>query len=121
MIIDQIDGLIRSIEEEKNDSQVRERTEAGVESRWIDIKKDTDKMENEQITKLLRRDLFGDDCESFSDDELYYRFEHLRLGSDNVSSQPQEIKTLFQDPFKSLMERKKCAHLTFVQKNWIYW
>ena len=63
MIIDQIDGLIRSIEEEKNDSQVRESTEAGDESWWIDIKKDTDKLENEQITKLLRRDLFGDDGE----------------------------------------------------------
>ena len=89
MITDQIDGLIRSIEEEKNCSKVSESTEAGDERWWIDIKMDTDKLENEQITKELRRDLFGDDGESSSDEELYYRIKHLRLSSDNVSSQTQ--------------------------------
>ena len=98
--------MICCIEEEKNGSQVRESTESWEESWWIDIKKGTEKVEKEQITKLLRRDLFGDDGESSSDDVLYYSFEHLRLGSDNVSSQPQEVKTLFKDLLKLLWKEK---------------
>ena len=78
-------------------------------------------MRNEQISKLIRKDLFGDNNESESDDELHNHFEYLRISSNDSDSRFQEENTFLQNPFTSLMNRKKFEHLTFAQKNWIYW
>ena len=86
----------------------------------IDIKKDTDRLENEQIKQLINNDLFGDYWKLFHHEELNRNLECLTISSHKENSQLDDIDKLFEDPFGSLMNRPKSAHLTFGQKSWIY-
>ena len=108
------------MEEQKDESN----PDGGPEDRnmesWIDIKQETDRITNEQITQLIEESLFGDAYRLFEQRQLNSRLEEFSIDVQSNADEYDIKPILFRDPEESLMKREKSQHLTFGQKLYVY-
>ena len=69
---------------------------------------------------MIKCSLFGENKENEESKEFANQFNKLSINQEEKSSQEINNYLSFEDPLDSLMKRPRSAHLTFIQKQWIY-
>ena len=87
---------------------------------WIDVKKDTDTLDNEQIRKLIEETLFGDAYKEFEEIELSSKLEIFNIDDWRNAENIEILPSILRNPEESLIKRERSVHLTFDQKLYVY-
>ena len=93
------------------------RKEAG---KGIDIKRDTDRLTNQQVLSLIDEELFGSSCIVTEQEECNQMLASLNISQSNEIPISIQKLALFEDPAESILRREKGEHLSFQQKLYIY-
>ena len=73
------ESKLSMIEEQKDELNANDYSDAEDTDSWIDVKKDTDTLDNEQIRKLIEETLFGDAYKEFEEIELSSKLEIFNI------------------------------------------
>ena len=108
------------IEEQKDEFNANDDSDAKDPDSWIDVKKDTDTLDNEQVKELIKETLFRDAYKRFEEIELSSKLERIGIDDWPNGDDIEILPSILRNPEESLVKREKSVHLTFDQKLHVY-
>ena len=108
------------IEEQKDEFNANDDSDAKDPDSWIDVKKDTDTLDNEQIKELIEETLFWDAYKRFEEIELSSKLERISIDDWPNGDDIEILSSILRNPEESLVKREKSVHLIFYQKLHVY-
>ena len=110
------ESKFKIIDEQKDEFNANDDSDAKDSDFWIDVKKDTDTLDNEQIKELIEETLFGDAYKRSEEIELSSKLERFSIDDWPNVDDIEILPSILRNPEESLVKREKSVHLTFDQK-----